>query len=195
MLILATPTNPGTASWIPMPSGGMAYVEYDPSTDIVSATAAGVLFPFANAVTIPANTFTSALGYFDFICRFNVVNSDVIPVDFQVGLSMGGGSTPTAELTKSAFTVQAGDTVAVNFPPLRVLQFGSPPSNWTGMGILSLANVNFGPPIVPQVQQIAPTAFGVDYAQPLVLTPVVSFGSIAAVDVSCLQVQVVAVQP
>jgi hypothetical protein len=63
------------------------------------------------------------------------------------------------------------------------------------MGIVSLANPNFAPPIVPQVQQIAPSASGIDYAQPIVLTPVVSFGSIAAVDVICLQVQVVAVQP
>jgi hypothetical protein len=195
MLVLSTNTNPGTASWSPLPSSGMSYVELNPNTDIVSATAPGLELPFANTVTIPPGTFTSALGYFDFICRFNVINSDVVPVVFSVGVSIGGGVTPTAALTKDGFTVQAGDTVTVNFPPIRVLQFGTPPSIWSGMGIVSLANPNFAPPIVPQVQQIAPSASGIDYAQPIVLTPVVSFGSIAAVDVICLQVQVVAVQP
>jgi hypothetical protein len=189
MLVLSTNTNPGTASWAPLPSSGMSYVELNPNADTLTASTINEQ-AFANTVTIPADTFTSALGYFDWICRFLVTNSDAVPVDFQVGLQIGASF--TASLTKSAFTIQAGDTVAVNFPPIRVMQLGS---QWDGMGILSLSNLNFGAPIATQVQQIAPIATGIDYTQALILTPSVQFGSVSSVSITCRQAQVVAVQP
>jgi hypothetical protein len=191
MLVLSTETNPGAATWQPA-AAGVAYAEINPNSDIIEAGNIGDTQIFDLGVTIPPNTFTDGLGYFQWTCYVFAVNLGPTSLDFKLGCRVGTLAA-SSELMLGTFSCPSNAVMAGSFTLSPFVQAGV--SDWASRGLISLQSdgIEEAPTVVPlQINSILLQS-SANLAQALPIKPVVQFltapAGVAYVSVATAQVQ------